>query len=136
LIFAVIFSSGVGLALLERRVGLAAAICAFFLLLCSFGLSGNPTITVLVAVAIAPVLFNLISVPFWLTPRTDISYGVYLYAFPVQQLTSNLTANFWLKLALTAASVTALAILSAKFVEQPILRWRKTLGISVVPSTP
>jgi hypothetical protein len=35
----------------------------------------------------------------WLQSPLDLSYGVHLYAFPVQQVSAMLFTNFWLVLA-------------------------------------
>ncbi|GAB2904398.1 acyltransferase [Neomicrococcus lactis] len=56
--------------------------------------------------------------------NTDLSYGIYIYAFPVQQLLILCgIANFgWLVTALSCVSITAvLALLSWKFVELPAI---------------
>ncbi|MEW6645366.1 MAG: acyltransferase [Pseudomonadota bacterium] len=57
-------------------------------------------------------------------PPIDISYGVYLYAFPVQQFIISQQIGFWPGLGLSLAVATALGVLSALLIEQPALRWR------------
>jgi peptidoglycan/LPS O-acetylase OafA/YrhL len=63
-----------------------------------------------------------------LTQRADLSYGIYLYAFPVQQLLIQFLGvqinPFVLFLSATAITA-ALAWLSWKLVEQPVLRRKK-----------
>src|SRR4029450_4960238 len=59
--------------------------------------------------------------PVWLQPPIDISYGIYLFAFPVQQLIASCGLSFWPSLTLSLAVTTPLAILSAFFIEQPAL---------------
>lgn len=62
-----------------------------------------------------------------LIQRNDISYGVYLYAFIVQQLvyqTGFQKDNFWMALVLVITMTTVVAMLSCKFVEQPILKFK------------
>jgi peptidoglycan/LPS O-acetylase OafA/YrhL len=60
------------------------------------------------------------------TEKTDLSYGIYLYAFPVQQVIASFpslryaTLNFLIALPVTAG----LAWLSWHFVEQPFLRMK------------
>ncbi|HEX8706602.1 MAG TPA: acyltransferase [Myxococcaceae bacterium] len=55
----------------------------------------------------------------------DFSYGVYIYAFPVQQLVTALLGGrteWWVNAALSLPGVVALAALSWRLVEQPALR--------------
>ena len=62
--------------------------------------------------------------------RTDISYGMYVYAFPVQQLLSLTRVASWPALPLALASIACtipLAYLSWRFVERPALRL-KSIG--------
>ncbi|WP_426618988.1 acyltransferase family protein [Pseudomonas rustica] len=56
--------------------------------------------------------------------RFDISYGTYLYAFPVQQLVINKTSlGFFPSMLVSALIVVVLAIISWRLVEQPALRF-------------
>jgi peptidoglycan/LPS O-acetylase OafA/YrhL len=74
--------------------------------------------------------------------RFDLSYGLYIYAFPVQQLLAMLGSrrlptlvDFVLVLAITSA----LAVVSAVVVEQPALRlnhWTPRLRREIVPDEP
>jgi len=60
----------------------------------------------------------------------DFSYGLYLYAFPVQQLLAQLaisTTNWWTGFLTTVIVALTFAVLSWKFVEAPTLRLRSTL---------
>jgi peptidoglycan/LPS O-acetylase OafA/YrhL len=43
-------------------------------------------VALLPAFALATILIGKINPPVWLKPPLDISYGIYLFAFPVQQL--------------------------------------------------
>jgi peptidoglycan/LPS O-acetylase OafA/YrhL len=55
----------------------------------------------------------------------DFSYGVYIYAFPVQQLVTALLGGrtvWWVNAALSLPVVVALAALSWHGVERPALR--------------
>lgn len=56
--------------------------------------------------------------------HNDVSYGVYVYAFPIQQLITVLTGNRnpWLLMASALVATAAVASLSWKFVEKPALR--------------
>ena len=126
--FAVVFIGGAGLAMVEQAWGRVRAVVLFAVLALGFGLSGDGATALLLAVPVVCVLLNQVAWPDRLAPKYDISYGVYLYAFPVQQLTSNLSDSFWLRLAAVVVIVVALGILSARLVEQPALRWRRSLG--------
>ncbi|WP_257111209.1 acyltransferase family protein [Pseudomonas ficuserectae] len=56
--------------------------------------------------------------------RFDISYGMYLYAFPVQQLMINVSGlSFYASLSASVAVVIVLATLSWLMVEKPILNY-------------
>jgi peptidoglycan/LPS O-acetylase OafA/YrhL len=71
----------------------------------------------------------------WPLNRGDYSYGIYLYAFPVQQSVVYLTKTH-LPLAIMALSVfpvTALAMLSWHFVEKPTLRLRRLIAPFAAP---
>jgi peptidoglycan/LPS O-acetylase OafA/YrhL len=59
----------------------------------------------------------------------DPSYGIYIYAFPVQQtliLTAGATSNSWLIFAASIALVVPLGYLSWHLVERPASRWGST----------
>jgi len=87
------------------------------------------------------VIIPLVTLAFALSPRLtafdpllsrgDISYGLYLYAFPVQQVVNQiaypigLIEHFLISLTLT----TLLAILSWKFVESPALKYKPVKSV-------
>ena len=57
--------------------------------------------------------------------KFDVSYGVYIYAFPIQQMVINrITHRFWLGMAISAVLALAAGYLSYRFVEKPFLRRR------------
>lgn len=133
--FAVLFITGALLALAERRWGFWPAIAALAVVAM---ISGMTTALVgwLPAMALVYVLVGRAPTPSWLQPRLDISYGVYLYAFPLQQLGVMLGLTFWPSLALSVATTTVMGILSAVFIEQPALAQRKTAASSDVLGEP
>jgi peptidoglycan/LPS O-acetylase OafA/YrhL len=61
-----------------------------------------------------------------LDPRADLSYGTYLYGWPVQQSLHALfpTASAWLLLGPSLVLTLAVAALSWRFVERPALGWK------------
>ena len=55
--------------------------------------------------------------------KFDISYGVYIYGFPIQQIVINeITHRFWLGMAISLVLALAAGYLSYRFVEKPFLR--------------
>ena len=67
--------------------------------------------------------------------RTDISYGIYLYAFPIQKMLIS-AFPLWEPYAVTAATmvlVTIVAFLSWTFVERPALRIRSFVLAKLTP---
>jgi peptidoglycan/LPS O-acetylase OafA/YrhL len=64
----------------------------------------------------------------------DISYGVYIYAWPIQQLVYRPGQSAWLNTAIATVIIVPLALLSWRFVEKPALKLRKKL--SFVPRKP
>ena len=55
--------------------------------------------------------------------KFDISYGLYIYGFPIQQIIINeVTHRFWLGMAISALLAGAAGYLSYRFVEKPFLR--------------
>jgi peptidoglycan/LPS O-acetylase OafA/YrhL len=64
-----------------------------------------------------------------LRPSRDLSYGVYLYAFPLQQITASFgVRDPWLMILLVTAPCFALAWLSWQYVERPALALKQRLG--------
>jgi peptidoglycan/LPS O-acetylase OafA/YrhL len=59
----------------------------------------------------------------------DISYGVYIYAWPIQQMVYRPGQSAWLNAAIATVIVLPLAFLSWRLVEKPALRLRKKLSI-------
>jgi peptidoglycan/LPS O-acetylase OafA/YrhL len=58
-----------------------------------------------------------------LTPSSDYSYGLYLYAFPIQQalIAANPNITPWILIALTTALALGFAVMSWHLVERPFL---------------
>lgn len=89
-----------------------------------FVLQGQPEIAVLGTLSIA-VITVIIGASFQerlINGRFDLSYGIYIYAFPIQQLVINLvTVNFWQSFFLAMVLTLFAAFLSYHFVEKRFL---------------
>ena len=93
---------------------------------------GGPIVPLLLAFAAGSCVALLgirLSAP-WPDPPTDISYGMYLYAFPMQQLAVWLVpgAGALGCLALALVPTCGLAVLSWRWVERPALRLKPRRG--------
>lgn len=97
----------------------------FFALFCLYMMKGMQEILVFGYVALTLITI-VIGVSFkerLIKGRFDISYGLYIYAWPVQQIMANEThMNYWWSLFASIIVITALATLSWHFVEKPFLR--------------
>lgn len=78
------------------------------------------------------LLFIIIFVAFSkikINMKNDISYGVYIYAFPIQQFVSIYALkngySIWWYFALMLTWILVMAILSWKLVESPAIQWAK-----------
>jgi peptidoglycan/LPS O-acetylase OafA/YrhL len=119
--FAVVFVTGCVLALLERARGMLVAAAALILVASVTWIAGGAA-ALLPGTALAVILLGKLGSPAWLRPPLDISYGVYLYAFPVQQVAAGIGWAFWPSLAISTCVTVALAIASAVWIEKPALR--------------
>lgn len=119
--FAVVFAAGCALALLEQARGpMVAAVSLAGLAIAAWLMGGAAAL--LPATALAVIVLGKLPSPAWLRPPLDISYGVYLFAFPVQQVVAGLAWPFWPSLALSTLATLALGIVSALCIERPALR--------------
>lgn len=124
---AIVFASGAGVALIEHCSSKSAALATFGVISLLLLICGQIDTMVLVAIAPSCVLLNDIRLPSWTAPRLDISFGVYLYAFPLQQLTAGLFPEYWSTGLIAFVITIAAGAISAALIEQPMLRVRKTL---------
>lgn len=88
--------------------------------------AGTPLAGVIVTLCIclATLSLGLLYVDHTIRGRFDLSYGIYLYAFPVQQLVINKTSlPFVPSMIVSALIVIVLAIASWQWVERPALQW-------------
>lgn len=88
-------------------------------------LRGRPEIQVLGTASIS-VLTIVIGCSFKdkiINGRFDISYGVYIYAFPIQQVVINCVTNdFWLSMFISIFFTTIAGFISHKYIERPFLK--------------
>lgn len=84
----------------------------------------QPLAALAVALIIPPLAYAQVTWPSRVTASGDYSYGIYLYAFPVQQTVVALWPTpvaWWLNILLAAPITLLLAVLSWHFVERPML---------------
>jgi len=123
--FATLFVVGAFMALVQSRTNLGAASFAVLVLSLFFALMGRELIVTYLLLSVGVIVLGRVRLPYWLRPPVDISYAVYLYAFPVQQLSARLTENFWIGLAFSISVTFLLALCSALFVERPVQKYSK-----------
>jgi len=133
---AAIYSFG----LLRRITPAFLAVCVVVVVLAA-ALDG-PQTKLLLWIFFPMVVLGLGALPSALGKRVaamgDISYGVYLWAFPIQQIViAHLLGlvGFWASMLLAAIVTTALALASWHFIERPALRLRN-LGNSPPEAAP
>ncbi len=117
------------------RISHAAAGLSLFLYLASSGtpffhLLSYPTVTYLV------VWMAFLPLPRWLDTRKygDFSYGIYLYAFPVQQSVMAVFGGgmpFPAFFTLSLTGTVALAMLSWRFIEKPAMKYKRGISRTV-----
>ncbi len=140
-----VLGAGVRLWRLERFLSVQAALLALALAQAAIGRAARRSAAgrrgapyAVLAVCLAPrPLFG------WLDRRADLSYGIYLWGGPVQQVVLSLlgAGAGWVGLTAVAAPVIAgLAALSWFAVERPALRWKPRAQATAVtgrtPSAP
>jgi peptidoglycan/LPS O-acetylase OafA/YrhL len=110
---------------LEMKIGIP--ILAIFLATSIFGGLIFNTIGLATLSYLIPYLAQIISSRFFKFFENDLSYGAYLWSFPIQQLIAyiGLNKNHLVYLFLTFLLVILVATLSWKFVEKPMLKFRK-----------
>lgn len=121
--FGAAFVIGSFIAALERLKGLGLPIAALLALSGVFAVIGRESFALYLLLGVAVVACGCIKLPSWLRPPLDLSYAIYLYAFPIQQLSVSTTKNFWLGLFFSAIITFVLALLSALLVERPAQKY-------------
>ncbi|TNV22131.1 acyltransferase [Buttiauxella sp. B2] len=88
-------------------------------------ISGKPEIQIigLLCVSMLTIAIGLSINDRVVAGRFDVSYGIYIYAFPAQQIVINtLTDEFYISLVISIVITTVLAVVSYKYVELPFLK--------------
>ncbi len=88
--------------------------------------AGTPLtgVVVTLCICLATLSLGLLYIDSTIRGRFDLSYGIYLYAFPVQQLVINKTSlTFVPSMIVSALIVIVLAIASWLWIERPALQW-------------
>lgn len=99
------------------------AICVFLI----FTLMGRPEIVIIgtICISIITIIIGISTKEKIIDGKFDISYGVYIYAFPIQQIVINkLEVNFWIGMLIATVATTIMAYFSYAFVEKPFLKSR------------
>jgi peptidoglycan/LPS O-acetylase OafA/YrhL len=117
-----LFLAGCTLASIRSFLGLPLAIGILVFVALTFLWVGQNYLSVQLLVAAAVVSVGSIRLPIFLRLPLDLSFGIYIYAFPVQQLSSMLFSDFWIALTFSASITFVLALLSALFIEKPALQ--------------
>jgi peptidoglycan/LPS O-acetylase OafA/YrhL len=120
--FSTLFLAGCTLASIRSFLGLPIAIAIHVFVALMFLWIGQNFLSILLLLTAAVVFVGAIRLPKLLRLPLDLSYGIYIYAFPVQQLSNLLFSDFWIALTFSASATFALALLSALFIEKPALQ--------------
>jgi len=92
-------------------------------------LRGRPEVQILgtASIAVITIIIGLSVRDKLIHGRFDVSYGVYIYAFPIQQLVINcVTRDFWLGMFISALLTIVAGALSYKYVEKPFLNSKRS----------
>jgi peptidoglycan/LPS O-acetylase OafA/YrhL len=129
---AMVFLSGVTFAICERLYGLKVAFVSLAAI-CIVAAAFSVAPARLPTIALFVITVGKLELPA-IQPPIDVSYGVYLYAFPIQQLVSTLDLSFWGSLGLAVFATLVMATLSAVLIERPAMRYR--IIRSAAPASP
>jgi peptidoglycan/LPS O-acetylase OafA/YrhL len=121
-LFSAFFVAGSMVSAIQSFAGLPSAIGTLFVAALAFAILGNYLLMWQLLLVAVVILVGCASFPMWLRPPLDLSYGVFLYAFPIQQVSTMLFADFWPALAFSAMITFAMALLSALFIERYALK--------------
>jgi peptidoglycan/LPS O-acetylase OafA/YrhL len=125
--FSTLFLAGCTLASIRSFLGLPLGIGILVFVALTFLWVGQNYLSAQLLVAAAVVSVGSIRLPIFLRLPLDLSFGIYIYAFPVQQLSSMLFSDFWIALTFSASITFVLALASALFIERPALQLKDKL---------
>jgi len=128
-IFSILFLAGSAVAGAKSFVGLPVAIGALAAIALAFTGIGEQLLAWLLLLTAIVIAVGSIKLSKRLRLPLDLSYGLYLYAFPIQQLSATLFTDFWPALAFSTVITFALALMSALFIERYALRLKNRVAI-------
>ena len=128
--FGICFSGGALLSITKDTWYSSRWLLSIFAITCMFLMPGKLEYSVVGAFGIT-IMVAVIGESFSekiINGKFDISYGMYIYGFPIQQIVINeVTHRFWPSMVISIALAVAAGYLSYRFVEKPFLRnGRKT----------
>lgn len=126
--FGALFLAGCLVASFQLLTSLRAGLAALIVLSCLFAVIGNVLLALYLLLAALVILIGGLRLPEALRLPLDLSYGIYIYAFPIQQLSAMLTSNFWIALLFSTTATLILALLSTLFIELPAQRLKIDLS--------
>jgi peptidoglycan/LPS O-acetylase OafA/YrhL len=115
------FLGGALFAVGEKVKGHWYSATLLFAVSAAFLVAGQHLTATLILLSATVVTIGKMPLMPWMRPPIDISYGTYLYAFPIQQLIAGYGFNYWTSSALSIAFAPLLGLLSAVVVEGPAL---------------
>ena len=129
LLGSIFFSGALVHLFFDRMTTHVVAIASFLLLIAASGSNlFRPVVAIALPAVVIYIAYNCPAVVRKLAPRSDLSYGVYLWAFTVQQFFASIglvgPAHWMVNLLLSAMLTVGLAWLSWHFIEKPALRFK------------
>jgi peptidoglycan/LPS O-acetylase OafA/YrhL len=121
-IFSTLFLAGSVVGAAQVFAGLPVAIGFLAAIALAFAGIGERLLAWQLLLTAVVIAVGCIALPKRVRLPLDLSYGIYLYAFPIQQLSATLFADFWPALAFSTVITFALALMSALFIERYALR--------------
>ena len=130
LLGSIFFSGALVHLIFGRKIPHFIAIASGLLLLAAGGSNAfRPVVAVTLPILVIYIAYNCPAFIRKLAPQSDLSYGVYLWAFTIQQFYASIGLTgqvYWgANLLLSAASTFGIAWLSWHWIEKPALRFKK-----------
>lgn len=132
-LFAVAFSGG-SLMSMTHKYWFSYRFYLMSIAFASLALSNSPVL-IAISLTILTITLGVSITDKVINGRFDISYGIYIYAFPIQQIIINrVTQDFWTGLILATFFTCFAAFLSYHFVEKPFLSLKNRANTALFPS--